>query len=289
MLIHEFLHLLLFHALRRGKRDLRLRTICCDMAVNEHISIEMLPECAVTTKKIESQIKHKMEPKRSAEYYYHELSGFFDESFFNLLYRQNTIVLALYDNSILKADILNEYDIPKLNEKVLMDKLHELIRNASQNGELPPDLQLEIAPSTRRTKINWENIFKRFLLGRGRIQIRATYKRDSRRFEGFPWHKRTIGLKVLVALDESGSISDDQLQLFFDDLMDISRITTAEIFVTEFDSECSKPKSIAAYRSFKNRIKNVERISKQFLKQQRSFKFLMWLSLQTEMDMHWWR
>ncbi len=38
----------------------------------------------------------------------------------------------------------------------------------------------------------------------GRIEIHATYKRDSRRFDGFPGHKRSVGMKVLIALDESG-------------------------------------------------------------------------------------
>ena len=98
-------------------------------------------------------------------------------------------------------------------------------------------------------------MFKRFLSGRGRMQNRATYKRDSRRFEGFPGHKRSIGLKVLIALDQSGSISDEQLDIFFNELMSINRIPGADVLVTEFDTECSEPIPVGVYLHQRNRNK----------------------------------
>jgi predicted metal-dependent peptidase len=99
-------------------------------------------------------------------------------------------------------------------------------------------------------------MFKRFLTGRGRMQTRATYKRESRRYDNYPGSKRSVGLRVLIALDESGSISNDQLQTFFNELMALNRITNAQILVTEFDTECSKPMSAEEYRHAKAREKN---------------------------------
>ena len=88
------------------------------------------------------------------------------------------------------------------------------------------------------------------------METRASYKRVSRRYEGNPGNKRSVGLDVLIALDESGSISDDQLQTFYVELMAVNRITNARILVTEFDTACTPPKPAAEYRHVAKRTKN---------------------------------
>jgi len=271
VLMHELLHLLLLHALRQGSRDPLLWAICCDMAVNDHIPDEMLPDNAVTTEQIELIVKCKLERMRSAEYYYNKLSGLPDAPI-SLLKREGAVTLPKVNGSLMEADIQKKEDINRVNEAALKNKLNEIVEMASQNDELPPELlhkeeienqNDELSPellhefviSPKRSKINWKNMFKRFLSGRGRMQIRATYKRDSRRFEGFPGHKRSIGMKVLVALDESGSISDKQLNIFYNELMSINRITGVDVLVTEFDTECSEPQPAQLFIHQKNRNK----------------------------------
>ena len=272
VLLHELLHLLLLHALRQSNRDPLLWAVCCDMAVNDHIPDQMLPDNAVTTEQVELMVKYKLERMRSSEYYYSKLSGLPDDSI-SLLKHEGTVMLSRVNGNLLEADIQKQEDINHVNEAALKNKLHEIVEIASQNdelppellykideiedqnGETPPDLLREFVISPKRSKIDWKNMFKRFLSGKGRMQIRATYKRDSRRFEGFPGHKRSIGLKVLVALDESGSISDKQLNIFFNELMSIKRITGVEILVTEFDTECSEPKPAQVFLHQKNRNK----------------------------------
>jgi predicted metal-dependent peptidase len=253
-LMHELLHLLLLHALRQGNRDPLLWAVCCDMAVNAHIPEEMLPDNAVTTEQIELKMKCRLEPIRSAEYYYNKLSGLLDDSI-SLVKREGTVTLPGVNGNLLEADIQKEEEINYVGEAALKNKLHEIVETASQNGELPPELLHEFVITPKRSKIDWKNMFKRFLSGMGRMQIRATYKRDSRRYEGFPGHKRSTGLKVLIALDESGSISDEQLDIFFNELMSINRITGAEVLVTEFDTECSEPKPAEIYLHQRNRNK----------------------------------
>jgi len=255
-LMHELLHLLLLHSLRQGNRDPLLWAVCCDMAVNDHIPKEMLPDSAVTTERIEFKIKYTLERMRSAEHYYNKLSGLLDDSL-SLLKREGVVTLPSANGSVLEADIQEEKeeDINYVDETALKNKLNEIIGTAKRNGELPPELLHEFVISPKRSKMDWQNMFRRFLSGMGRMQIRATYKRDSRRFEGFPGHKRSIGLRVLIALDESGSISDEQLDIFFNELMSINRIPGAEVLVTEFDTECSEPKPAEVYLHQRNRNK----------------------------------
>lgn len=254
-LLHELLHLLLLHALRRGDRDPLLWAVCCDMAANEHIPPEMLPPNAATTEKIEQKIRFKLERLKSAEYYFSVLSRLLDERFsFNQ--REDTVTLSCSNTVLFESKLQTEEDVPQVSEQALKSKIHEVTDNAYQKGEVPEGLFGELDDSfCKRAQIDWKGMFKRFLNGRGRIQTRATYKRVSRRFDNYPGSKRSLGLRVLIALDESGSISNEQLQTFIHELIEVNRITNAQILVTEFDTECSKPRPAEEYRHIQRREK----------------------------------
>ncbi len=253
-LMHELLHVLLLHTLRRGDRDHLLWAVCCDMAVNDHIPPEMRFESAVTTEQIEAKIKLKLERGKSAEYYYAMLYALLDDKL-TLIQSEGTVTLPNISGAMLAADIQKEEIGDTVYETALKSKLQEIVLSANESGELPPELQTEFTLAPRRSKLDWRNMFRRFLSGMGRTQIHATYKRESRRFDGFPGHKRSVGMKVLIALDESGSISDEQLGAFFGELMSINKIKGAQLLVTEFDESCSEPAPAHAYRRHRNRIK----------------------------------
>lgn len=253
-LVHELLHLVLLHALRRGDRDPLLWAACCDMAVNDQLPPALLSPDAVTTEKIEKEYRLKLERNRSAEHYYEALDKLDDSlSFFT---REGEALLRTSGRAELQATLLSEEEASQMNERALKSMLGELIDAAHRGGELPQVIESELEPLYEKPQIDWKIIFKRFLTGRGRMQSRATYKRESRRYDGYPGSKRSVGLKVLIALDESGSITNEQLQTFLSELIEINRITNAEIMVTEFDTECSRPQPVAEYRVGKKREKN---------------------------------
>lgn len=254
-LLHELLHLLLLHALRRGERDPLLWAVCCDMAVNDQLPPEMLPPDAVTTEKIEKEIHQELKRGASAERYYAELISLLDDRV-SLVQRESTVSLRLSNGSLLEADMQQEEAMSEVNEQALKSKLRELIDEARPGGEVPQAISGELETVYEQARIDWKTMFKRFLTGRGRMQTRATYKRESRRYDSYPGSKRSVGLKVLIALDESGSISNDQLQTFFGELMALNRITNAQILVTEFDTECTKPMPAEEYRHTKAREKS---------------------------------
>ena len=255
VLLHELLHLLFLHPLRRGDRDPLLWAVSCDLAVNELLPPAMLTPEAATVDRIEAKIEHKLERGMGAERYYAALSRLLEDSF-SLLARENTVTLRFGGESLFTSDLMTDEDIPETNARALRAQVDALMDSAAQNGEFPMELSGRIDPPWQRSEINWATLFKRFLTGRGRMETRATYKRVSRRYENSPGAKRSIGLDVLIALDESGSISDDQLQSFFTELTTVNLITNARILVTEFDTKCSEPKPAAQYRHGKERTKN---------------------------------
>ncbi|NCB06097.1 MAG: hypothetical protein EOM69_11350, partial [Clostridia bacterium] len=127
-LLHELLHLLLLHALRRGGRDALLWAVCCDMAVNDQLAPEMLTKDAVTTEKIEKESRLKLERGRSAEYYYGRLSDSGGE--FSLLLREDSVTLYCSDGSALEAKLCHEENVSQMDERALKRTLDELIEQA---------------------------------------------------------------------------------------------------------------------------------------------------------------
>ena len=255
VVLHELLHLLLLHALRCGERDPLIWAVCCDMAVNDHLPQEMLPANAVTTEKIERELSLKLQHHKSAESYYADIARLLADSF-SFTKMKNMVTLKSSNGSLLEADLPPEEDISEMNEQALKGTLRDLIDESRQGGEVPQALDAELEVVYAQAQIDWKTMFKRFLTGRGRMQSRATYKRESRRYDSFPGSKRSVGLSVLIALDESGSISNEQLQTFFHEVMAVNRITNAQILVTEFDTRCTAPKPAAEYRHVQKREMN---------------------------------
>jgi predicted metal-dependent peptidase len=112
---------------------------------------------------------------------------------------------------------------------------------------MPEELADSIDEVYRDIQIDWRVILKRFLTGRGKMIVRKTYKRQSRRYEELPGTKRSVGVNALIAIDESGSISDTLVKEFYQELKEINKITGASMLVTRFDTECSEPVPLSAF------------------------------------------
>jgi predicted metal-dependent peptidase len=254
VLLHELMHLLLLHALRRGARDPQLWAVACDLAVNQHIPPDMLPPDAATLEKVERRIEYLLPRARSAEVYYDEMARLLDDGF-SLIQREGEVSLQCGSVSLFTVEMQTEEQIPEITAQALKRTMDQIVDEAFQSGEVPETLGGLIELPQKHSQIDWRAVFKRFLYGRGRIEARATYKRVSRRFDENPGTKRSVGLDVLIALDESGSITDEQLKTFYVELMAVNRITNARILVTEFDTLCSPPRPAAEYRRAKERTK----------------------------------
>jgi len=86
--------------------------------------------------------------------------------------------------------------------------------------------------------------------------VRRSYKRQSRRFDNLPGTKRSIGVTALLAVDESGSISNALVNQFYTELRNINKITSAAIQVTRFDTECTDPVPLDKFKFNQKREKS---------------------------------
>jgi len=254
VVIHELLHLILLHSFRKGNRERQLWVIACDMAVNEHIDPHLLPEDAVTVDKIARETGEIIPAMKSAEFYYDIISS--SDKNVNLAGNDDEVRVVLRNGQELKANNSMEGDSSEINKNALKAMLSEQIQQAKAEGEIPGGICSFINDIYKAGEVNWRNVLKRFLSGRGRVIARKSCKRESKRFENLPGNKRTIGTNALLALDESGSISDNHITKFYNELLSIKRITGANVSVTQFDTECTHPVSLERFIRKKERVKN---------------------------------
>ncbi|WP_105614630.1 vWA domain-containing protein [Vallitalea okinawensis] len=254
VVLHELIHLIFLHAYRRENRDINLWTIACDMTVNEHIHKRYLHDEAITVDKIAKEIKETVPAKKSAETYYDIISASDQVLFFTT--REEDIIIVIDSDKELKADKLSEDSLSDVNESALQNQLSQVMNDAFSEGESPEDMESLIDDIYIDFKVNWRQVLKRFLTGKGKIQTRKSYKRQSRRFENLPGTKRSVGIQALVAIDESGSISNGLVNKFYEELVTISKISGVEISVTRFDTECTPPVRLKEFIKTKNRMKS---------------------------------
>lgn len=251
--IHELLHLILLHPFRRERREEGAWAIACDMAVNEHIDRILLPEDAVTVEGISEHMKRRVPRSKSAEFYYRFLTeGDAPPSF---LGQDGSVLVAVENGLSMKAELFSDETLSKVDMDSLKSELAQAVADAAEEGEVPGSLAPLVDEVYAGLKVNWRTVLKRFLSGHGKMETRRSYKRVSRRFDSFPGTKRAVGVRALLAVDESGSISDGRVRRFYRELRSINRITGASIEVSRFDTECSEPIPLNRYLEEQDRSK----------------------------------
>ncbi len=100
-------------------------------------------------------------------------------------------------------------------------------------GNIPADMQAEIRRSISRV-INWRAVTKQWIGSLVKGSRTTSIKRINRRYPYIhPGVKHNYGAKFMVAIDQSGSVSDDMLEMFFGELDTLTKKTS--ITLCHFD------------------------------------------------------
>ena len=254
LVIHQLLHLIFLHPFRQEGHKPFVWSVACDMAVNSFINDDMLFEDAITVKKIAERLKALIPEKKSAEFYYDFILNV--EECFAFSGSDKDVVVATESHLPLKADQFSDNNMDKTQQKAFESQLVQTFEECSISDELPPSIEVSLNTTYEEYRIKWRTVLKRFLIGKGRMNKRKSYKRQSRRFENLPGTKRSTGVRVLLAIDESGSISNSLVESFHHELKQLNRIIGADIWVTRFDTECMEPEQISKFMKKPDRLKN---------------------------------
>ena len=107
------------------------------------------------------------------------------------------------------------------------------------------------------TKVDWKKVLRYFIKTSQRASRRSSVKRINKRYAYIhPGKKTQRQAKIAIAIDQSGSVSDEMLASFFGELNKLAKL--AEFTVVPFDTEVAEDK---VYVWKKGQNKAAERVS----------------------------
>ena len=271
LLKHEVLHIVLQHLSRPESRYPEyhlLFNLAADMVVNQLITPEHLPPTPVTYKSFSHL---SLEPNKSLTYYYEKLKELLkrskpgDDGAPKADTKKSDSVSRRGKNSRKKsADKQNTQNtgsggniksaqeayseshsdhghwhkrLTDFDKAILRTAVKKLVAEAQNRGIIPAGVkQIISAENQKPAVIEWKQVLRQFIHRTGTAAIRLSIKRRSRRYGTRPGIRLPSQLRLLVAIDTSGSISNQNLQEFFREIRSLSRLLT-EIWILECDAK----------------------------------------------------
>ena len=224
VLKHEFYHLIFDHLTGRKPSNnpnlLRIWNYATDLAINSHL-VDELPDCCVFPGKGDFK---KYPPKQSSEWYYDQIN--LDEKL---------------QEKLMKGSGEGQFDIHDFWDKIessggsgiAKERLKNIIRRAAQEaneggkwGSISADCKEKIFDFIK-TKLNWRSVLRYFIKTSQRADKYSTPRRINKRYQyihpGKNVHRQAT---IAIAIDQSGSVSNDLLNLFFNELNKLAEIAT---------------------------------------------------------------
>lgn len=255
---HEILHIVSMHLLRAKEFKNGYGTLAINMAmdivVNTHL--DHLPPYATTLEWVNLNYSLNLLPFEPFEYYVEKLQTAID-----LLEKDKK---GAMDDS--HAEIETDYnpatthdiwdDSSDLDKKTLTDFTEKFISNAPK-GSIPDYLETLIA-SLKNSKgdLPW-NLYLKRLMGTVESNKKKTVTRRNRRqpdrFD-LRGELRSHKANIVVALDISGSIGDEEFQQAMKEVLNIVKNYKHEITIIECDNEIRRLYKVQTIKDIKARM-----------------------------------
>lgn len=252
---HEILHIVFKHIFRyKDFSNKTLFNIAADLVVNQYVRPDQLIEGAVLLNHFPEL---ELEPHLHVEAYYNALKNL-QEQFSNNKDPEAGKNNEAWKNlkNFLDQDHQNQKrhlfwgDLAEMSsaEKDLAEgSVNQAIENTLKRlkskdfSNLPAGLQqyLKDFEQSKRAQLNWRRVLRLFTNSSRRTSIRNTLRRPSKRYGTNPGIKVKKRQKLLVAVDTSGSIDHQELQVFFNEIYHVWKQGT-EIQVVECDTQIHK-------------------------------------------------
>ena len=131
-------------------------------------------------------------------------------------------------------------DIAKERLKDVMKKASEEASRSGGWGTVPADVRKDILDRLS-AKIDWRKVLRYFIKTSQRANKQSTVKRINRRYPYIhPGRKVKRQAKIAISIDQSGSVDDEMLALFFAELNQLADL--AEFTVVPFDTRVAEDK-----------------------------------------------
>ncbi len=263
---HEILHIVSRHLIRAKEFKGSYSTLAINMAMNIVVNtyLDYLPPYAITLEWVNLNYSLKLLPFKPFEYYVEEI--------------QNTLDLLEVDeegaddnnqdeadDSDSNAKIEIDYNPEKahnvweeksdIDEKTLQEFTEKFINNA-QKGSIPNYLESLISSlKNSKGELPW-NLYLKRLMGTVESNKKKTITRRNRRQPerlDIRGQLRSHKAKIAIALDISGSISDEEFNQAIKEVLAIVKNYNHEITIIECDNEIRRVYTVKSVKDIKDR------------------------------------
>ena len=253
VLKHECAHILQEHITRAKQigatsQELHKRfNIATDATINTHDLIPTVEKIGgVTIKSLNEMLKgmldkanekdkgkrkfKPLEEGKLAEYYYNRLNEFAEENA-DILPEGGGMGETMDDHSTWEQSEGNE----EMQKEIAKQAINEAVKGAGGIGNLPGDIAALVS-DMNKSQVNWKQQLRQFYVNTLKSTRIATRKRRNRRYGILqPGHKKKPELHLGLCVDTSGSVSDEELTMFWAEMQSIS---SCDVKITIIEADC---------------------------------------------------
>jgi predicted metal-dependent peptidase len=266
VLTHEFYHLIFRHLTERRKKPAKMWNVATDLAINSiisgHSNMALPKGCLMPGKFPEApegrewtaeekaskpiaQLIAEFPKDQSSEWYFEKLKDKVEEE---RKKGDNAKGIPHPDGDPFGGlDSFDDHgawdDLTDEQKEMVASKVSGMVEKATKHadsqangwGNIPSELREEIRRSVSKL-VDWRNVLRQFIGNIARGERTTTIKRINKRYPYIhPGVKRGYVAKLLIAIDQSGSVDDGQLALFFNELASL----TKKVSVTILPFDCA--------------------------------------------------
>jgi len=244
VLMHEFYHLIFKHVTSRKPENVPhlVWNIAGDLAINSMIGADNLPEgcCIPGGKQFEDYPLGK-----TAEFYLEKMKD--DEQFgdgkggFKDLDGESGSDFGNFDDHGGWGDLTDERQMVEERAKDIMEKAAKDANNSGRGwGSVSSGIKREIMERLK-TRVDWKKVLRAFIGAAQRADKSNTMRRINRRFPYIHAGRKVNRVaNIAISIDQSGSVSDAELNAFFNELNKLSELAT--FTVIPFDTKVAEDK-----------------------------------------------
>lgn len=270
---HEILHIVSLHLIRAKEFKASNSTLAINMAMNIVVNtyLDHLPPYAVTLEWVNLNYSLILLPFKPFEYYLEEIQTALDlleadQDAADDSYEDEADDNNQNDDSNQDEKIETEYNPEKthdiwedssdIDEKTLQEFTEQFSNNA-QKGSIPNYLESMISSlKNSKGELPW-NLYLKRLMGAVESNNKKTITRRNRRQPDrldLRGQLRSHKAKIVVALDISGSISDQEFNQAIQEVLAIVKNYNHEITIIECDNEIRRVYNVKSVKDLKDRI-----------------------------------
>lgn len=129
-------------------------------------------------------------------------------------------------------------DVEDTYNSVLKEMLDEAVENLKNRDNIPSDVQEKIKKLNTKPEIKWQNVLKKFVgnIPSGEIETSTRFNRRMPYRTDLKGFLSDTMIRIFIALDTSGSMSEEDLAYALNEIVGIVKNVNAVITIIEFDS-----------------------------------------------------